>query len=893
MENAEKCLVKSSPDNQMETISEMADPGQPEVEQCVFITSGLASSDKDFTKIKVSEVASFLKAHPKKDCYERTQPTEADPHRIFNRVYVDLDGELPFETLDYDFTVKDALIQDALKKFCRAEGYALMEASKWKCADDKGDVTNKLSYRLTHPKLCGRKKDIKYLISTSLGKRLTDALKDIIPVQLVLKKKTNVKYDGQLIIDLSVYNDGQRKMRMVGQSKPLQKRPNKIVLGSDTDQLITYIPSDCLRIPEPVSIFEKTPSKMPEPSSDTASVAPSTVITGDPSEEAMESKQLVADVLENIGQHRWDYYPDWVQIGFILRNEGFTLEEFIDFSKKSKHFNEASSPAWIKQKWRCFKRGNLTQARLWKWLSEDNIDAYGELSVNRRDFWSLLRNPSHAETARFFYSLKPDAYCYNESLGWFQIQPSNVWKYYDKKPNGLLSDIWATYKRVIIEHEALIDLEVSDEVQKKLMKSRYDSLHKFQFQIGSKGFVDGVIGFLPSMYNDDELDKKMDESRNLFAFTDMVYDLDRDEVRPIKPEDWVCLNTGYAYPQTRNHEAGRELLNTIRSLFELDKDIENDENVIGEATAYMLKTIASCLHGTKKYEKFYVWTGSGGNGKGVISEIIKRCFGDYYHSIPHQTITKMSDKKDAPNPAILKAKGKRFVQASEPEADDKLQCGVIKEMSGGDDITARDLNHSTVTFKPQFGLFLQTNAIPKLNRADGGIQRRMEVLNFPFKFVKKPTDATHKAINEDLKDKIIKSPDWRNEMFFLLLEAYRQIKANGIDSPDSVKQASEEYMDENNPVKEWLQTNFHTDKDNNNRQYQIGSNEFRIMFSAETNNNISADRFKQCLMLCGVTQKKESHPYKAMRYDADSQAWIQKDCPAGKYWCGITKKTWE
>jgi putative DNA primase/helicase len=209
-------------------------------------------------------------------------------------------------------------------------------------------------------------------------------------------------------------------------------------------------------------------------------------------------------------------------------------------------------------------------------------------------------------------------------------------------------------------------------------------------------------------------------------------------------------------------------------------------------------------------------------------------------------------------------------------------------MSGGDEITARDLHQSTVTFRPQFGLFLQTNAIPKLNRADGGIQRRMEVLEFPFKFVSTPTEPTHKKINEDLKDKIIKSPQWRDEMFHLLLEAHHQIRETGLTAPDTVVASSEEYMDENNQIKEWFNANYHSNKDANDKRYQIGSTELRLAYQTDTSQNISPDKFKQCMTLCGVKQKKESHPFKIKR---ETSAGVEEvACPAGKYWCGLQKK---
>jgi P4 family phage/plasmid primase-like protien len=873
----------------------LSDPAQPISEPSIAITSGLNASDRSFTNVPLSKVKAYLASH--KECYERTMPTQEEPSRFFNRVYVDIDGELPVETSEEVFNKKHSEVLTALTEFCKKHDCSLMEASKWKCVNDKGETNNTLSYRITYKNLCGKKAWIKYFVESEVVKELNTLVGHIVPVKGVLSKnsakvKAELASGSNLIIDLAVYNDGQRKMRMEGQSKPVQKRPNKIVLGSSIDCLITYIPPDCKVLPEPINIFKldlgSAPTIIKEEENEDVDMS-ITITTGDPSEDDTNAKQLVADVLENLDQKRWDYYPDWIRIGFICYNEGFTFDEFCDLSKKSKHWRDDSSPQWVKSKWKQFRKSNLTQALLWKWLSEDNIDAYTELSANRRDFWILVKNANHAETARFFYNLKPDAYIFSEKLGWFQLLSNNIWKHYDQKPSGLLSDIWSSFKKIIHEHQSMIDLTERDEEKAKFQMARWKAIKSFASAIGNKTFCDGVIAFLPAMYNDDELHKKMDESRHLFAFTDAVYDLDADVVRPIKPEDWICLNTGYEFPHERSSEARDELVETIRSVFETQEDIEANDG-LGDRTFYMLRTIALCLHGTRKYEKFYIWTGSGGNGKGLMSEIVKRTFGDYYHPIPHSCITKAQDKKDAPNPPIAKAKGKRFVQASEPEADDKLQVGVVKELSGGDEITARDMYRSTITFLPQFGLFIQTNTIPKMNRADGGAQRRIEVFPFQFNFKEEPTEPHHKLINVGLKDKICHSNLWRNEFFWLLLDCFKHTKANGLVAPDWVKEASQEYMDENNPVKGWLETTFHTTKDAQDRRFQIESSRLRAMYEESTNHKISPDKFKTSMMLCGVQIKKESHPFKTSRYDGLLECYKEAECGAGRYWCGLLKK---
>ena len=908
------CSLKSAPkaskpkvemkQTVLEQCPKPATPANPE--QTIAITSGLSASDTKYDSVPVSKVEEYLKGtwNPpgvgrtgkRKDCYERTQPIQSEPTRKLNRVYVDIDGEMPSDISEDDFNGKVKAICDLLKA---KEGRAVKESCKWKCADESGSVSNKLSFTIHYQKLCGTKKAIAFYVKTKVAPKLKLLFKDVIPVLTILKKesktKAGTKYDGHLIIDLSVFNEGQRKMRMLGQTKPCQDRPYRLVSGSFEDTLITYIPLGCAVLPEPQSILTLAPVVEAEPTPDVEeSIAPTEV--SDPTEEDLKSKELINEVLGALGQHRWDYYPDWLRIGFVMYNEGFSLENFTDLSKRSKHWKPFESIAWVKRKWSMFRKSNMTQVLLWKWLSEDNPEVYSELILQRNDFWALVKNPSHAEVARFFYNLKPDAYLFNEKLGWFQLLNNNIWKAYEKQPNGLLPDIWHSLKKVVNEHKGQIDLTETDEDKAKAQMKKMMMLLKFCSQIGNKGFCDGVIAFLPSCYNDDELDKKMDESRNLLAFSDAVYDFDTMEVRAIKPDDFICLNTGFSYPVKRFPEARKELIETIRSVFEEQTEIDANPEVLGALTSYVLKTLAMTLHGRTKYEKFFVWTGTGGNGKGLIAELVKRVLGDYYHTVPHQVLTKGQDKKDATCPPLAKAKGKRGVFASEPEADDKLQVGAIKEWTGGDPVSARDLYRSTVSFVPLFFLFLQTNNIPQLNRPDGGIQRRLEVVRFPFQFVDVVSEEHHKKINIDLKEKIIKSIEWRNEMWFLLLEAYQLLVSDGLAVPGCVVEQSSEYMDAQNPIKEWLENNYTTGLNRNDRRFYMESSlMLKHYLAMNPHTQMDSGKFKASMEALKIPMKKESHDFTCMRYVSEKVGdewvaeWRSADAKAGKYWCGVKK----
>ena len=864
-------LKKTSP---IIYIGEMTEP-------VVAITRNLNGSDTDYADVKVSEVEDYLTTHT--NCYERTLPltrqigTKEKPNRIteregLNRAYVDLDGYAGDMTEEEFNDLVDNII--AKLTFGITEPIAMMEASQYGYTSDKG--TNKLSFRVQYTKKHGSKNAIKQYITTSVLPLIKGLLVEDIAVSL----DADCEGDKYLGIDMGVYNPLGRKMRMWNSSKDNENRPNRLV-GDATliDTLITYIPSDSEALPEPVEEVktEKKKKAVVEPPSETNTIE--TAETSNPDTlEPEPDLDLLRKVCMGRKAKRADTYDSWLRTGLICFNEGLPLELWDTWSKQSKKYKKGSCA----EKWATFRKGHITQATWWKELKEDNPSLFAELCPQRNDFWELLKNPNHAETARYFYNTKPDAYAYHETQGWFQLLPSNAWKHYENKrePSGLMLDINMTMKKVLKEHWATIDLTNKDEATQAILKLKIKQCSTFGQMIGNKGYVDGVCAFLPSIYNDDDLEKKMDESRHLFAFADKVIDLEKDEVRDIRPLDYICLHTGYKFPTASKPEVRKELMKVLMSIWE-------DEKVV----KYVLEIVASNLHGRKKFEEFYVWTGKGGNGKGLIAEMIKRSYGDYYHSIPNDCLTKRSDKKDAPNPPMAKAKGKRFVQAQEPEGEEKLQVGTIKEYTGGDEITARALYSNPVKFVPQFGLFLQCNTIPKLSALDGGIKRRMVVIRFPFQFVEKPTETHHRPINMDLKDKICKSDEWRDEFALMLYETYKGI-GKTIVKPEFILMATNEYMAENDAVKGWLEEFYDVGKPEE-KKYKLPVKELLEHFLTETKTkaeHMTPTTFKRLMELNGVSQKTETNSFTAPVWDEEAGRYENKLRKGGSYYMYLERK---
>jgi putative DNA primase/helicase len=337
----------------------------------------------------------------------------------------------------------------------------------------------------------------------------------------------------------------------------------------------------------------------------------------------------------------------------------------------------------------------------------------------------------------------------------------------------------------------------------------------------------------------------MDMNREVFAFRNQLFDLNSCVFRSIQPSDYVSTTTGYDAPIKSNTTVRGEVDSFLNGLFE-----------DAETTAYWKHVLAYAMLGYNKFEEFYTMTGNGGNGKGVCFDLLKTVFGDYFYSANITLFTKPMERADQPIPALVEARAKRIVITTEPEADDRLQVSLLKKLTGGDLVEARTLHsRNIIKYKPQFSLFFQTNDIPKLSKIDGGIQRRMRVVRFPFQFVGNPTMPHERQGDPDVKNKKCVSDLWRDEVMLMLCEVWRSIKGwKTLEAPAKVKQATEDYIDDNNPLKSWL-TKYYTIT--NQESDMIRASVLKQDYMTDCRVEKIADvRFKQLMKFNNIESKK-------------------------------------
>jgi hypothetical protein len=113
-----------------------------------------------------------------------------------------------------------------------------------------------------------------------------------------------------------------------------------------------------------------------ELSSFTRDTQPYTLDINEPFEEHHDDLTISIQVVDALGVHRYDQYSSWVKIGLVCKKVGIDYEVWERNSARSTKFDAQACRA----KWDRFPSNNPgTMALLWKWLKDDDIEAFSRL----------------------------------------------------------------------------------------------------------------------------------------------------------------------------------------------------------------------------------------------------------------------------------------------------------------------------------------------------------------------------------------------------------------------------------------------------------------------------------------------------------------------------------
>lgn len=164
---------------------------------------------------------------------------------------------------------------------------------------------------------------------------------------------------------------------------------------------------------------------------------------------------------------------------------------------------------------------------------------------------------------------------------------------------------------------------------------------------------------------------------------------------------------------------------------------------------YMWQHLASTLLGTNENQTFNIYIGTGANGKSMLINLMSKVLGDYKGTVPISLVTQKRAGIGGTSSEIYDLIGKRYAVMQEPSKGDKLNEGIVKEITGGDPIQCRPLFQNSITFRPQCKLVVASNVLFNMQGVnDDGTWRRMRVVEYSSKFTKNPYNDPQFPIEE-------------------------------------------------------------------------------------------------------------------------------------------------
>ena len=166
--------------------------------------------------------------------------------------------------------------------------------------------------------------------------------------------------------------------------------------------------------------------------------------------------------------------------------------------------------------------------------------------------------------------------------------------------------------------------------------------------------------------------------------------------------------------------------------------------------------------------------------------------GDYSRKAAISTFV---DKAHADHPTELAGlKGARLVTSSEIPAGKKWNEAVIKDLTGGDTISARLMRQDFFDFKPQLTLIIFGNTQPSLSSVDSAIRRRMVLVPFLASFEGNPD----KQLGDKLRQEWPQILQWA-------IEGALKWSHDGLKIPPEVLSASEAYLAEEDIIGQFIE----------------------------------------------------------------------------------------
>jgi putative DNA primase/helicase len=338
-------------------------------------------------------------------------------------------------------------------------------------------------------------------------------------------------------------------------------------------------------------------------------------------------------------------------------------------------------------------------------------------------------------------------------------------------------DKWIVWNgtRWVVDHQDVMVTELAKDVSR--------ALYMQASTVDSEQLADQISRFARTSANRQRINAMIKLARGINGVTVTPDELDVDPWLLGVQNGAVDLRTG------RLQDADPLDLMTMQApaVYDLAAECPTWERCLTEwfpdpqVRDYVQRLAGQAIVGNQQEHLLVIHFGPGGNGKGTFVRALAHVLGEYY-VVPHKSLL-VVQKHAVHDTERAKLYRKRLAVGVETDQRQKLNEADIKNLTGGDIISARRMREDPWEFTPTHTLWLQTNHLPEIASRDNGIWRRMRVVEWTATFSGKSQDAT---LDEKLRAEASGILNW-------LITGALAWQQNGLSEPPAIEAATHRY----------------------------------------------------------------------------------------------------
>jgi P4 family phage/plasmid primase-like protien len=491
-------------------------------------------------------------------------------------------------------------------------------------------------------------------------------------------------------------------------------------------------------------------------------------------------------------------HDKWIRVGWALANTSPKL--FLTWIKFSCQQNcrQTLRGANGKFDWTCVKElyeqwnkfevnnpDNLSHRSIMFWCKNDARGKYNDIRTQTIDYFieQTVQTATDFDLASVLFNMFKDEFVcvsiknniWYEYINhrWYEIDSGNTLRLLISK------DMHFIYNQKVQENMVKIQTFDQNDTKGDELRKHNNKIAEICSLLKRTNSKNNIMREARELFYDKTFIEKLDQNPYLLCFNNYVVDFKNKCHRKGQPDDYIskCTNIDYIkYDPLKLAPTIKEIEEFMSQLFP-EPDLRN----------YMWEHLASCLIGTNSNQTFNIYKGSGRNGKSKLVELMGKGLGSYKGTVPITLITQKRNTIGSTSSEVAQLMGVRYAVMQEMSKGDKMNEGIMKEITGGDPIQARALFKDTITFIPQFKLVVATNVDFEETSNDDGTWRRLRYVDFKSKFLEKPYEDEIKfprsecpyqfPLDKNLDDKF---ETWAPVLMTMLVE--RSYVAQGIVS---------------------------------------------------------------------------------------------------------------